>query len=87
MSKKYDVDLFEKNGMDISTLKNKTVLDMGSGSGRFTIAFAQLGVKNVVGVDLGEDGIKIGEKKQPSLKTPNLRGFLLTPNRFRDRSF
>ena len=29
--------------------------------------------------------IKTGEKKVPSLKTPNLQGFLLTPNNFGDR--
>ena len=31
--------------------------------------------------------IKIGTKNEPSLKTPNLQGFLLTPNSLRDRSF
>ena len=67
------VNLFEKNGMDISTLKDKTVLDMGCGSGRFTIAFAQLGVKNVIGIDLGEIGIEIGEKRSKDLNLKNIQ--------------
>ena len=35
---------------------------MGCGSGRFTIGFAQLGAKEVTGVDLGVTGIEIGRK-------------------------
>ena len=31
--------------------------------------------------------MKIAEKNEPSLKTPNLQGFCLTPNSLRERSF
>ena len=59
--------------MNVNILKDKIVLDMGCGSGRFTIALAQLGVKNVIGVDLGEGGIKIGEKQSKDLDLKNIQ--------------
>ena len=67
------INLFEQNGMNVDILKDKIVLDMGCGSGRFTIALAQLGVKNVIGVDLGEGGIKIGEKQSKDLDLKNIQ--------------
>jgi len=67
------INLFEQNGMNVNILKDKKVLDMGCGSGRFTIALAQLGVKNVIGVDLGEGGIKIGEKQSKDLDLKNIQ--------------
>ena len=42
-------------------IKNKNVLDMGCSSGRFTIALAKQKTKFTYGVDLGDEGLKIGK--------------------------
>lgn len=66
-------NLFEKNNHNLSLIKGKTVLDMGCGSGRFTIALAQLGAKMVTGIDLGKTGITIGQKVSENLKLKNIK--------------
>jgi ubiquinone/menaquinone biosynthesis C-methylase UbiE len=43
---------------DLSSLKGKTVLDIGCGSGRFSIALALTGAKKVHGIDLGRKSIE-----------------------------
>jgi len=60
--KKFLTRLLKKINFNITNLKNKKVLDMGCGSGRFTAAFARLGPKKVYGVDLGDQGLKVGKK-------------------------
>lgn len=66
-------NLFEKNGKNVEILKGKNVLDMGCGSGRFTIGFAQLGVEKVIGVDLGHTGINVGGKISEKLGLRNIK--------------
>ena len=65
--------LLKKLNFDISILKNKTVLDMGCGSGRFTTALARLGPKIVYGVDLGDEGIKVGKKLAKKFNLKNVK--------------
>ena len=65
--------LFVKGGLKIDELKEKKIIDIGCGSGRFTIALAQMGVKEIVGVDLGESGIKIGEEFARKLNLKNIK--------------
>lgn len=48
------------DGFNLSSLKGKTLLDMGCGSGRFTIALTMTGAKKVYGIDLGSESIKNG---------------------------
>lgn len=43
-------------------IKDKVVLDMGCGSGRYTIALALLGAKKVVGVDLFAQSYQISQR-------------------------
>src|SRR3989344_398319 len=47
-----------RNNLPIDLFKDKTVLDMGCGSGRYSIAIKKLGAKKVIGIDLG-DGKKL----------------------------
>lgn len=63
---------FERNGFDIEYVKGKNVLDMGCGSGRFTIALAKLGAGHVTGVDLGDDGLEIARELSASDELRNV---------------
>lgn len=45
---------FKRNKISISLIKNKIVLDMGCGSGRYSIALKRMGAKEVVGIDKSE---------------------------------
>ena len=59
-SKNVLINLLHSGGYDADYFKNKSILDMGCGSGRFSIGFAQLGAKKVTGIDLGKTGIQVG---------------------------
>ena len=72
-SKNVLLNIFEKNNQSIDLIKNKSVLDMGCGSGRFTIALAQLGAQMVTGIDLGKTGISIGRKISEKLNLKNIK--------------
>jgi ubiquinone/menaquinone biosynthesis C-methylase UbiE len=49
---------FKNNEFDLSVLKGKTILDMGCGSGRYTIALTKTGAEKVYGIDLGKESIR-----------------------------
>jgi ubiquinone/menaquinone biosynthesis C-methylase UbiE len=50
---------FAGSVFDLSSVAGKTVLDMGCGSGRYSIALARAGAARVVGVDLGSRSIEL----------------------------
>ncbi|MFN2502347.1 MAG: class I SAM-dependent methyltransferase [Pyrinomonadaceae bacterium] len=52
----------ELNVEKLAPFDGKTILDVGCGSGRFCIAFAQNGAKKVIGVDFAPAMIEIAEK-------------------------
>jgi len=82
-------ELLKRSGFDLTFFKNKKILDMGCGSGRFTIAFAKLGAKLSVGVDLGDEGLKLGKLLAKKSKIKNVKFYkssvLKLP--FKDNSF
>lgn len=45
---------FKRNNIPINLIKNKVILDMGCGSGRYSIALKKLGAKKVIGLDESE---------------------------------
>lgn len=49
-------------------IKNKSILDLGCGSGSFVKKFFSLGAKNVKGIDLSEELIKIAIRENPKAK-------------------
>jgi ubiquinone/menaquinone biosynthesis C-methylase UbiE len=52
------VDRFQRNGVNAEELfHNKTVIDVGCGSGKFSAGIARLGAKKVIGFDIGEKGL------------------------------
>jgi ubiquinone/menaquinone biosynthesis C-methylase UbiE len=65
--------LFKRANFNIKKLKNKIVLDMGCGSGRFTSSLANLGVKKAFGVDKGRAGLKIAKIYAKKNKIKNLQ--------------
>src|SRR5437016_2269903 len=52
----------EINVEKLRPFEGKTILDVGCGSGRFCIAFAQNGAEKVVGVDFAPAMIEIADK-------------------------
>jgi ubiquinone/menaquinone biosynthesis C-methylase UbiE len=50
------------NGFSLEYLKGKTAIDIGCGSGRYTFALAELGCRNVIGIDHGERGLAVARK-------------------------
>lgn len=52
----------ELNVKHLMPLKGKKILDVGCGSGRFCIAFAEKGADKVVGIDFAEAMIQIADK-------------------------
>ena len=62
-SEKVINDLFNANNLDLKELiKNKNVIDIGCGSGRFAMALSKMGAKKVTAVDINPQGIEIAKK-------------------------
>ncbi|MGH9458945.1 MAG: class I SAM-dependent methyltransferase, partial [Thermoanaerobaculia bacterium] len=78
----YDTALFEDSvglfsrrlvasGFDTSWFRGKRCLDAGCGGGRNSVAMARLGASEVVGIDVGEEGIRNAQERASGL--PNVR--------------
>ncbi len=64
---------FKRSKFYSKNLKDKYILDMGCGSGRFTAALASLGARQTVGVDQGLDGLNIARKYASEQKIKNIK--------------
>ena len=66
--------------------KNKTIVDVGCGGGRYTNALKNLGAKKVFGVDYGIDGIKLAKsnykRKNIFFKQQNVLNMNFSDNKF-----
>ena len=51
-----------KNGFDMSYFHGKNAIDVGCGSGRHTFALKKLGCSSVIGVDYGDEGLKVANE-------------------------
>lgn len=56
-------------------VKGKEILDIGCGSGRYAVVFAQRGAKKVVGIDLAENMVKQAEKIAQTLGVEDICEF------------
>jgi len=85
-TKGYLRERFEKNGISCEGL-NK-VLDDGCGGGRYSLALKSLGCKNVTGIDISPDSVKLAKKMNPytSKEVKFLQGSVLELP-FEDESF
>ena len=54
---------FKANSFNESNFKNKTVIDIGCGSGRYCLFASQLRAKKVIGIDSSKINIKFNKKK------------------------
>ncbi len=61
-AKDFIIKRFKKNINVKNYFKNKIVLDVGCGDGRYSHAICQLGAKKVYGIDYGTKGLSIGRK-------------------------
>lgn len=61
------VELFFKRhkkwGFDLNWFRDKICLDAGCGGGRFVVALAELGAKEVVGVDISQEAVKAANER------------------------
>ena len=61
------VALFEARhrtwGIDLEWFRGKTCLDGGCGGGRYLVALAKLGAARVVGIDIGQDGVRVANER------------------------
>jgi len=71
------VELFKKRielaKFDIAWFNGKFCLDAGCGGGRNSIAMAQLGAKEVLGIDLGKEGLVDARRRAVELGYNNIR--------------
>jgi len=83
------LERFIKNNIPLSHIEGKKVLDMGSGSGRYSCALSLLGAGHVVAIDWGEIGLAQGRHLSDVYKLSNIEfkkhSFLNLP--FADNTF
>lgn len=64
------------NATSLGDIENKNVLDLGCGSGIFTIGCALMGANRVCGVDIDEDSIRLASQTSDKLKLDNVNYIL-----------
>ncbi|MEJ7784300.1 MAG: class I SAM-dependent methyltransferase [Solirubrobacteraceae bacterium] len=73
---KESVELFEcrwrENGEPPDHFQGKRCLDAGCGGGRYSFAMAQMGAAEVVGVDVGEEGLVDAQRRAEAIGATNL---------------
>ena len=67
------ISRIERNGFGLDALKDKLVIDIGCGSGRFACALASFGPRMVIGYDWGDEGLDVGREMAKALKIKNIK--------------
>ena len=60
------------NNFDLSYFEGKKAIDIGCGSGRYSLALRKLGCASVVGIDYGDSGLATAQKILDATKMDNL---------------
>lgn len=87
------VELFIKRhkkwGVSLEWFKDKKCLDAGCGGGRFVVALARLGAKNVQGIDISKEAIKVAKNrvKKRELNNANVQVASVLDIPFENSSF
>ncbi|MDC3391054.1 class I SAM-dependent methyltransferase [Candidatus Pelagibacter sp.] len=86
-AKQFIVERFQGfKSYDKNFFKNKKIIDVGCGGGRYTNALRLLGGKKVYGVDYSDDGLKIAKKnyrfKNLNFKKENVLNLKFPKNNF-----
>lgn len=66
------INRIQRNGFPLSALKDKYVIDIGCGSGRFACALASFGPREVVAYDWGDEGLDVGRRMIRELGIKNV---------------
>lgn len=64
------------NAYSLGDIENKNILDLGCGTGMFTIASALMGANKACGVDIDGDSIQLADETSQKLKLDNVNYML-----------
>lgn len=64
---------FEANGFAVTWFRGKTCLDAGCGGGRYSIALALLGAKEVFAIDISKGSLEDAERRAADLNIDNIK--------------
>ena len=65
------------NAYSLGDIEDKKVIDLGCGTGIFAIGAALLGAKEVIGIDVDHDSIKIAKLQASKMGIDNVTEFIL----------
>jgi len=71
INRKFRRDIYERFKLSINHIirhKAKSVLDVGCGSGRYTLSLAQCGVKRIVNIDVSPEMISLTKKRAEHIR-------------------
>lgn len=75
INRKFRRDIYERFKLSINHIiqyKAKSALDVGCGSGRYTLTLAQCGVKRIVNIDASSEMINLAKKRAEYIQSPNI---------------
>jgi SAM-dependent methyltransferase len=74
LNRNFRRDIYERFVLSIQHVRQnglRSVLDVGCGSGRYAYAFAELGVKRIIGIDISPAMIELAKKLIAGAQRPN----------------
>ena len=85
------VELFRKraisNGFDLEWLRNKKCLDVGCGSGRYSVAMAIHGASQITAIDISESGLNEARSRAKNFESILFKQASILDLPFNDMTF